>query len=230
MLGKRTTTAAPDLARLGSFASLCKCPITTQLMLDPVVAQDGVTYERAAIERWLRAKRVSPVTRARIGEAVVPHIALRGAVEELVDAGGFVADERAEWLVARARQRCAEAARGGAERRLRAQRLRDASRCFARAAALWSADDAAPGRKRTRGGAAAAAAAAASDGGDDPGAARARRQRDEAELLRGLVDNTLERAALEERAARIGVDTSALHDYSRLQDAVRPPDGLLGSL
>ena len=31
------------------------CPISLSLMLDPVVAADGCTYERSHIERWLRA-------------------------------------------------------------------------------------------------------------------------------------------------------------------------------
>jgi hypothetical protein len=28
------------------------CPITLQLLEDPVVATDGVTYERSAITKW----------------------------------------------------------------------------------------------------------------------------------------------------------------------------------
>jgi len=28
------------------------CPITHEVMVDPVVAQDGHTYERQAIEEW----------------------------------------------------------------------------------------------------------------------------------------------------------------------------------
>ena len=30
-----------------------KCPITAEIMEDPVVIADGKTYERAAIEQWL---------------------------------------------------------------------------------------------------------------------------------------------------------------------------------
>ena len=28
------------------------CPITVQIMFDPVIAEDGCTYEREAIEKW----------------------------------------------------------------------------------------------------------------------------------------------------------------------------------
>ncbi|EOD05102.1 hypothetical protein EMIHUDRAFT_70129 [Emiliania huxleyi CCMP1516] len=42
------------------------CPITTELMSDPVMAADGQSYERSAIERWLATKSTSPMT----GEAL----------------------------------------------------------------------------------------------------------------------------------------------------------------
>ena len=38
------------------------CPITTELMSDPVLAADGHAYERSAIERWLATKSTSPMT------------------------------------------------------------------------------------------------------------------------------------------------------------------------
>lgn len=42
------------------------CPITHEFMEDPVIAQDGHTYERHAITEWLRNNRSSPMTRQRI--------------------------------------------------------------------------------------------------------------------------------------------------------------------
>mmetsp|Transcript_5915 Transcript_5915/g.11178 ORF Transcript_5915/g.11178 Transcript_5915/m.11178 type:complete len:320 (+) Transcript_5915:343-1302(+) len=38
------------------------CPITGQPMRRPVVAADGNTYERSAIQRWLRSSDMSPLT------------------------------------------------------------------------------------------------------------------------------------------------------------------------
>lgn len=38
------------------------CPITHMCMREPVVAADGHTYERAAIERWLHTSTRSPMT------------------------------------------------------------------------------------------------------------------------------------------------------------------------
>jgi len=37
------------------------CPITQELMRDPVCAADGYTYERKAIEEWLTKKQTSPI-------------------------------------------------------------------------------------------------------------------------------------------------------------------------
>lgn len=48
-----------------SLAKECfkTCPITQVFMKDPVIAQDGRTYERQAITEWLRNNRTSPMTR-----------------------------------------------------------------------------------------------------------------------------------------------------------------------
>ena len=40
------------------------CPITQDIMTDPVQGNDGQTYERSAIKHWLNEKGISPQTRA----------------------------------------------------------------------------------------------------------------------------------------------------------------------
>ena len=42
------------------------CPITHELMNDPVCASDGYTYERKAIEEWLTKKQTSPIMNVSI--------------------------------------------------------------------------------------------------------------------------------------------------------------------
>eukprot|EP00121_Abeoforma_whisleri_P005064 Awhi_evm1s4580 len=39
------------------------CPLTLQIMKDPVMDGEGNSYEREAIEKWLDCKSHSPVTR-----------------------------------------------------------------------------------------------------------------------------------------------------------------------
>ena len=61
----------------------CVCPITLALMLDPVVASDGHSYERASIEEVLRGSGLSPRTREVLDPyIIVPNRALRNRIEE----------------------------------------------------------------------------------------------------------------------------------------------------
>jgi hypothetical protein len=58
------------------------CPITQGVMTDPVIALDGHTYEKRAIEQWFSQGRLtSPVTNLRLNSTtLVPNHALRGAI------------------------------------------------------------------------------------------------------------------------------------------------------
>lgn len=59
-----------------------KCPITTEIMLDPVIAMDGHTYEREAIELWLGLHRTSPMTNEEMpSNAVVPNRNLKKLIQ-----------------------------------------------------------------------------------------------------------------------------------------------------
>ena len=48
------------------------CPLTHVIMFDPVIAEDGMTYERGAIERYLEVHGTSPIVRARQGDGFIP--------------------------------------------------------------------------------------------------------------------------------------------------------------
>lgn len=55
-------------------------------MGDPVVAADGHTYERRAIERWLRTRRTSPMTgQALRSRQVTDNFTLRSMIREFVE-------------------------------------------------------------------------------------------------------------------------------------------------
>eukprot|EP01050_Picozoa_sp_SAG11_P020528 SAG11_NODE_3474_length_2426_cov_1.681564_2_plen_376_part_00 len=57
------------------------CPITHAVMRDPVVDSEGNSYERAAIEKWLRSHGSSPVTRSPLcGADLRPNRALKDMV------------------------------------------------------------------------------------------------------------------------------------------------------
>ena len=58
------------------------CPITLALFRDPVVAEDGHTYEREAIVRWIDQSGDSPLTKQPLTvEALRPNYVMRRMVE-----------------------------------------------------------------------------------------------------------------------------------------------------
>ena len=88
----------PDAATMVSAFSgsgFERCPITHEVFRDPVVASDGHTYEREAIESWIfidnigssaccrRRRRLSPMTGLPLETYVLlPNHALKKAIEE----------------------------------------------------------------------------------------------------------------------------------------------------
>ena len=58
-----------------------KCPITREIMENPVVASDGFTYERLSIEKWLSKKKISPVTGEEIkNDKLIENKLIRGLI------------------------------------------------------------------------------------------------------------------------------------------------------
>lgn len=67
---------------MSSFPNEWYCPITLQLMTDPVIGPDGQTYERSAIEDWLRTNTISPITRQPMtSTTLIANIALRNTIQ-----------------------------------------------------------------------------------------------------------------------------------------------------
>ena len=61
------------------------CPITMNLMRDPVFTCDGQTYERRAIEEWLTTHQTSPLTGAVLSSSTLtPNVTLRSYIDRLV--------------------------------------------------------------------------------------------------------------------------------------------------
>ena len=63
----------------------CLCPILHSLMVDPVVLEDGHSYEKAAIEEWFSIGRTySPMTNLPLASTTLrPNISLRNTIAEL---------------------------------------------------------------------------------------------------------------------------------------------------
>jgi Ran GTPase-activating protein (RanGAP) involved in mRNA processing and transport len=61
------------------------CPITQEIMEDPVMARDGHTYERASIQRWFSmGNQTSPKTGARLPSTdLIPNYSMRSLIQDL---------------------------------------------------------------------------------------------------------------------------------------------------
>ena len=63
------------------------CPITAEIMTDPVSTADGFSYERTAITEWLRTKDTSPFTGATLeSKLLFPNYSLRNVIRSSVEA------------------------------------------------------------------------------------------------------------------------------------------------
>lgn len=59
------------------------CPISLQLMKDPVTVTTGITYDRDNIEKWLFSfkNKTCPVTKQHIDLNLTPNITLRRLIQ-----------------------------------------------------------------------------------------------------------------------------------------------------
>lgn len=77
---KRTHELAITLAdQLDSFT----CPISLEIMVDPVIAVDSFSYERENIERWFVSHSRSPRTNERLyDKTLLPNNALKESIQQ----------------------------------------------------------------------------------------------------------------------------------------------------
>lgn len=67
------------------------CPITGDLMIDPVVDAEGNTYERSAIESWIDTKGTSPITRNKATrDDLRPNRSLKSAIADIIASGADI--------------------------------------------------------------------------------------------------------------------------------------------
>lgn len=62
------------------------CPITMDIMTDPVMLADGHVYERAAIEQWFETYDTSPMSNCQVDKNImIPCIVLRSLMQEFFE-------------------------------------------------------------------------------------------------------------------------------------------------
>ena len=78
-----------------SLPAELECPISHELMLDPVLTCDGETYERSAIEEWLAQHSTSPLTGQPLAEtSLVPNVMVRNITHRLLHAAACTEERR----------------------------------------------------------------------------------------------------------------------------------------
>ncbi|ACE06220.1 hypothetical protein Aasi_0849 [Candidatus Amoebophilus asiaticus 5a2] len=83
--GEEEQTQEEYEANNESIPDECFCPITQEIMKDPVIVQDGHTYERTAIEQWFSTgKCTSPKTGLNLlSTKLTPNYTMRSLIQEL---------------------------------------------------------------------------------------------------------------------------------------------------
>ena len=91
------TPLLPSLSPSTEVLNEYVCPITAEVMTDPVCTSGGFTYERTAIEKWLRTKDTSPSTGAKLeSKKLIPNIMARSLIHRAFDGSAVPACERME--------------------------------------------------------------------------------------------------------------------------------------
>lgn len=69
-----------------------KCPISLELMTDPVIIATGQTYDRSSIQKWLKAGNLScPKTGEKLKNTeLIPNLALRNLIQHFLHNNGVV--------------------------------------------------------------------------------------------------------------------------------------------
>lgn len=79
-----TSLEPPTEKEFNMNLEILKCPITHDIFYDPVIAQDGIVYERVQIENWLMKNKTSPIKRCEMADSLVECILIKNLVEEFL--------------------------------------------------------------------------------------------------------------------------------------------------
>ena len=99
-----TDDPSPEKRQKKALTAIAKefvCPITQELPIKPVTAEDGKIYEEKAIREWFSKKDgepTSPSTGAVIGTKLFPAPQARNTIEALVKSGAIAGDMATAWV------------------------------------------------------------------------------------------------------------------------------------
>ena len=105
------------------------CSITQELPVDPVTAEDGLIYERTAIQTWLKRQKTSPVTNLRMGSKLLPAPQVKSVIEAMARSGAIDGEKGSAWQKKLEEEKDFVALRQQAEAG-DADAMREVARCF----------------------------------------------------------------------------------------------------
>ena len=75
------------------------CPISENLMIEPVFGSDGYSYEKEYIEKWLETNNISPMTGQRMKiQDLIPNRSLKNLIKLIIYEGMLDLDATKEYL------------------------------------------------------------------------------------------------------------------------------------
>ena len=99
--GETATESKRYKSAIDAMADEFVCPITQELPVEPVMAQDGRIYEKAAIEDWFVKKQgqpiKSPVTNEPMGRTLIASTQARNAIRNMVESGALSGAKADAW-------------------------------------------------------------------------------------------------------------------------------------
>ena len=109
---RKADAAAPAYQPDEEMFAEYRCPITQELPVEPVVAEDGQCYERTAIEEWFEKHTVakSPMTNQPIGKTLVTAVQTRNAIERLIKKGVLAGEAADAWTERQDELKCLDKA------------------------------------------------------------------------------------------------------------------------
>ena len=98
---KQAATSVPSKPSLGAvIGEELVCPITLQLPLDPVIAEDGRVYDRQAIESHIQRNTgtlKSPITNLSMGPRLFPSQPIKNIIEHGIESGEISGELAEAW-------------------------------------------------------------------------------------------------------------------------------------
>ena len=67
------------------------CPISYEIMIDPVITPYGISYDRESIEKWLTKNDLDPIAHQKLNKnMLIPNYALKSLIEEYINANKII--------------------------------------------------------------------------------------------------------------------------------------------